>query len=272
MTKTHKGLAMHIGWVAASFALANLTVAMFGDGTLDWAHWRFAWVIFIVGQLAACIVVAMAYYNQTAAQESARIEALPQAQPLATPDANGQARVINGAPAPIDVLSKEMEASITNLAKSGLKAALPLLIVVLLFQGCTSAPSPQVSKAIATAKAVQNNPGVQAAEEAAITIGGTLATGSPLFAALAPVAVYGLTAMVNGSNPTAVTGNVTADAPLITQTIAAAIPNSAGKTAAASITNAYVTAMQAPGVPQTPAGANAVIAALASGLNKGAAK
>jgi len=122
-----------------------------------------------------------------------------------------------------------------------------------------------------TLQSFQNNPGVQAAETAAISIGGTLATGSPVFAYVAPIAVNGLTALANGSNPTAVTGNVATDAPLIKSTVAAAIPNSSGKTAAAAIANAYVSAMSKPGVPQTPAAANAVIGALASGLTTGAA-
>jgi hypothetical protein len=123
-----------------------------------------------------------------------------------------------------------------------------------------------------TLQSLQNNPGVQAAEVAAISIGGTLATGSPVFAYVAPIAVNGLTALADGSNPTAVTGNVATDAPLIKSAVAAAIPNSSGKTAAAAIANAYVTAMAKPGVPQTPAGANAVIGALASGLTTGATK
>ena len=120
-----------------------------------------------------------------------------------------------------------------------------------------------------TLRSIQNNPGVQAAETAGIAIGGTLATGSPVFAYVAPIAVNGLTALADGSNPTAVTGNVASDAPLIASTVAAAIPNSTGKTAATAVANAYVKAMASPGVPQTPAGANAVIGAIASGLTTG---
>jgi hypothetical protein len=121
-----------------------------------------------------------------------------------------------------------------------------------------------------TLQSFQNKPGVQAAETAAISIGGTLATGSPVFAYVAPIAVSGLTALANGSNPTAVTGNVALDAPLIKSTVAEAIPSSTGKTAATAIANAYVKAMASPGVPQTPAGANAVLGAIASGLTTGA--
>lgn len=122
-----------------------------------------------------------------------------------------------------------------------------------------------------TVQSIQANPAVQAAETAAISIGGTLATGSPAFAALAPIAVNGLSALAaNIGKPTAVTGVVANDAPLIVSTVAAMIPTSTGKTAAVAIANAYTTAMTSPGVPQTTTGANAVLAAIASGLSQGA--
>jgi hypothetical protein len=139
-----------------------------------------------------------------------------------------------------------------------MKTPITSLLVCVSFIGCT------------TLQSVQNNPGVQAAETAAIAIGGTLATGSPAFAYLAPIAVNGLTALADGSNPIAVTGNAATDAPLIKSAVASAIPNSTGKTAAAAIANAYVNAMAQPSVPKTPAGANAVIGAIASGLTTGA--
>lgn len=126
----------------------------------------------------------------------------------------------------------------------------------------------------------QNSPATQAAETAAISIGLSLATKSPTFSFVAPIAVSGLTSLVNGSNPTAVTGIVAQDAPLIISTVTAAIPNSAGKTAATAIANAYVNAMNGtpatatapavPALPATPAAANAVIAAIASGLTSAA--
>lgn len=125
--------------------------------------------------------------------------------------------------------------------------------------------------ACTTLQSLQNYPGVQAAETAGIGIGLEAATGSPAFSFVAPIAVSGLTALANGSNPTAVTGVVSQDVPLITSTVSAAIPNSTGTVVATKIAQAYATAM-ASGVPQTPTGANAVIAAIASGLTTGATK
>jgi hypothetical protein len=139
-----------------------------------------------------------------------------------------------------------------------IKASLTALVLCVSLTGCS------------TLQSIQNNPGTQAAETAAIAIGGTVATGSPAFAYVAPIAVSGLTALADGSNPISVTGNPATDAPLIKSAVAAAIPNSTGKTAATAIANAYVQAMAKPGVPQTPAGANAVIGAIASGLTTGA--
>lgn len=114
--------------------------------------------------------------------------------------------------------------------------------------------------------ATLSSPGVVAAEKAALSIGISLATKSPNYAWVAPLAVDSLTALA--SNPKAVTGIVAQDAPLIVSTVKKAIPNSAGTKAASDIANAYVTGMQ--GQPQTPSVANQVIQAIASGLNNGA--
>lgn len=115
----------------------------------------------------------------------------------------------------------------------------------------------------------QSNPGVRAAETAAIGIGLTLA-GQPGFAALAPVAVNGLTYLSNKSNPTAVTGNVTTDVPLIVSTVSAMIPNSKGKAAAVQIAQAYQQGLAATG-STSPIAANAVLSVIAGGLDKGIA-
>jgi hypothetical protein len=129
-----------------------------------------------------------------------------------------------------------------------------LLIPALACQGCAQFTS------------FQNNPGVRAAETAAIGIGVTLA-GQPELAALAPIAVNGLTYVANKGNP-AVTGNVAVDVPLIVSAVSAMIPNSKGKTAAVQIAQAYKQGMTATG-STTPAAANAVLAVVASGLNTG---
>lgn len=113
--------------------------------------------------------------------------------------------------------------------------------------------------------AFQASPGVQQAEEAAIGIGLTLATGSPAFASLAPIAVNGLTALANGKKYAAVTGNTAVDVPLIVSTVSAMIPNSSGKAAALAIGQAYAQAQPSPST------ANATIDAIASGLDKGVA-
>lgn len=115
----------------------------------------------------------------------------------------------------------------------------------------------------------QNNPGVRAAETAAIVIGTTLA-GQPEFAALAPIAVNGLTALANKGNPTAVTGNVVVDVPLIVSAVSEMIPTSKGKTAAVQIAQAYQQGLAGTG-STSPAAANAVIAVIAGGLDKGIA-
>lgn len=136
---------------------------------------------------------------------------------------------------------------------------LPIVaLLCIAFTGCASLTS------------IQNSPATQAAENAAIGIGLELATGSPAFGFVAPLAVNSLTALANKSNPIAVTGNPTADAAKIIQAVSTSIPNSAGKTAAVKIANAYVLAMSQSSVSQTPAGANSVLGAIASGLNTGA--
>lgn len=133
----------------------------------------------------------------------------------------------------------------------------PLRFLPLFLLGCS------------TLQSVQDNPSVQSAETTGITIGLVLATKSPEFSFVAPIAVSGLTALADGKNPFAVTGaNLTADSAQITQAVTAAIPNSAGKLAATQIVNAYVSGMQT--MPKTATSANQVIAAIASGLNQGA--
>lgn len=112
--------------------------------------------------------------------------------------------------------------------------------------------------------AFQNSPATQAAETVALQIGLSLALKSPAFASLAPIAVSSLTALANGANRTAITGVVTADAPKIIAAVSQMIPNSAGKAAAVQIAQAYVQAS-----PSTPARGNAVLSAIASGLNTG---
>ena len=63
-----------------------------------------------------------------------------------------------------------------------MKTSMTAVVVCVSLLGCS------------TFRTVQDNPGVQAAETAGISIGGTLATGSPIFAYVAPIAVNGLTA------------------------------------------------------------------------------
>lgn len=134
-----------------------------------------------------------------------------------------------------------------------MKITTQILCIALTLSGC------------AQFSAFQNTPGVAQAEQTAIGIGLSLAGASPLYASLAPLAVSGLTYLANKSNPTAVTGqNIPADAALIAQTVSAMIPNNAGTKAASRIAQAYIAAQPTPGT------ANAVIAAIASGLNAGA--
>jgi len=140
-----------------------------------------------------------------------------------------------------------------------------LLLPALALSGCAGAG--------ASVDAFQNNPATQGVESALFTVGATLA-GDPEFAFLAPVAVTGLTAAVNGvtgkPNPTAVTGDISSDASLVATTVAEAIPTSPGKTAATQIASAYKTLMTAPGITPNTSTANAALLTIANALTKGA--
>ena len=161
-----------------------------------------------------------------------------------------------------------------TLSQSPLFATLVLVAFLCAQLGCS------------TLQSIQNNPGVQDAETVAAGIGMYVATGSPAFGFVAPIAVNGLTALVDGSNPTAVTGAVAQDAQLIASTVEAAIPNPVGKSAAAQIAAVYTQTMNGtpgtpatatsravpaiPALPATPAAANAVLGAIAVGRINGA--
>jgi hypothetical protein len=188
---------MHVAWVAASFALANLCVAMFGDGTMDWAHWRFAWVMFVIGQGAACVSVCMAYYNDTASKEAADLAAAaPKDQPLATPDAGSQARAINGSPAK------------TPPVNAGAAAVAVMLIAALAMQGCAGSP------AAAKVQAVAASPTTPAALQAVFDTAIDAASGQDVAAVFngisaASLIVRSLQATPNAASPSAVSSAIT---------------------------------------------------------------
>lgn len=139
--------------------------------------------------------------------------------------------------------------------KSYFQSLLVLSILLFLPVGCAEFQS------------FQNNKGVQAAESVAFQIGVGLATKSPTYASLAPIAVDGLTAFANKG----VTGiDLNGDANQLATAVSQMIPNSTGKTAAIQIANAYVSGVQKSGATGT-APANAVIAAISKGLNNGIA-
>lgn len=79
-----------VGVAATGFAGANLKVAMFGTGEIDWAHFRFEWTLFIVGILSVVFSVCKAYYDQG------------QHKPSETP----QVEVVNTAKNPVPVETK----------------------------------------------------------------------------------------------------------------------------------------------------------------------
>lgn len=64
MTRRQIKLLIYCGGACCSTAISGLNVGMFGDGTLDWAHFRFAWVLFFIGLAATVFVVLRAAYDQ----------------------------------------------------------------------------------------------------------------------------------------------------------------------------------------------------------------
>lgn len=57
-------LMIYCGSALCSTAISGLTIAMFGDGTLDWAHFRFAWTLFVIGCLMSVLTVLRAAMDQ----------------------------------------------------------------------------------------------------------------------------------------------------------------------------------------------------------------
>jgi hypothetical protein len=65
ISKTAARLTLYVVGIDVSFALANLTSGMFGDGTLDWPHFRFAWAFFCLGIIGATAAVVRAFIDTT---------------------------------------------------------------------------------------------------------------------------------------------------------------------------------------------------------------
>lgn len=66
MTKFNVRLFLYVGANACAFALAGLNVAMFGDGTLDWPHFYFAWSMFGIGLAASTFNITRSFIDTTA--------------------------------------------------------------------------------------------------------------------------------------------------------------------------------------------------------------
>lgn len=64
MTRRSFKLSIYIGAALCSTAVSGLNVGMFGDGTLDWPHWRFAWVLFFFGCAGTVFTVLRAALDQ----------------------------------------------------------------------------------------------------------------------------------------------------------------------------------------------------------------
>lgn len=154
---------------------------------------------------------------------------------------------------------------LAQLKEMKTQAAVTVSIILIFFffpVGCTSTGGSNVITAVSS---VIKNPALQ---QATLTAANIAAVVEPQYASLAPVAVQELIALTNGTNPIGVTGNVDQDVPALIETVSAMIPTNKGSEVATQIANAYKTAMNAPGMTQTPGTANAVLTAIATGLTK----
>lgn len=68
MTRRVQKLIIYCGAALCSTAISGLNVGMFGDGTLDWAHFRFAWLLFFIGCCATVFTVMRAALDQETSQ------------------------------------------------------------------------------------------------------------------------------------------------------------------------------------------------------------
>jgi Na+/melibiose symporter-like transporter len=57
-------LTIYCGAAICTTAISGLNVGMFGDGTLDWPHFRFAWTLFLIGVVATVFTVLRAALDQ----------------------------------------------------------------------------------------------------------------------------------------------------------------------------------------------------------------
>ena len=64
MSRRNFKLWIYCGSAVCSTAISGLSASMFGDGTIDWAHWRFAWVLFIFGVATSIFNVLRAALDQ----------------------------------------------------------------------------------------------------------------------------------------------------------------------------------------------------------------
>lgn len=72
--KTRNRLLLYLGISTVTSLLAGLTLAMFGDGSLSWAEFRFAWAILALKATADVLITARAFIDRTAGEESDEIK------------------------------------------------------------------------------------------------------------------------------------------------------------------------------------------------------
>lgn len=68
--KTRNRLLLYIGISLVTTTVGSMSLGMFGDGTLSWAEFRFAWVRFVLEIVAAGLVTARAFIDRTPSEES----------------------------------------------------------------------------------------------------------------------------------------------------------------------------------------------------------
>lgn len=91
-SKTTNRAVLYCFWNAGTFALANLSEAMFGGSGWTRPHLTFAWVMFWIGLSLSIVAILRAFIDTTPSDESQASALLTPPKP--GPDASGQARAV----------------------------------------------------------------------------------------------------------------------------------------------------------------------------------
>lgn len=69
--KTRNRLILYIAISVLTSIVGGLTLPMFGDGTLNWAEFRFAWTRLVLETIVAGAITARAFIDRTPSEEKA---------------------------------------------------------------------------------------------------------------------------------------------------------------------------------------------------------